>query len=234
MSPLRHRSVFKAKSAENGELRKVRFLCPASFVLPGPPNSLVFRQKPAPSVCSAPPKSPVSNASACRGTPQSQPASDAAARRGAPHITRQPAEVLPRDAAARRACHRRSQRSLTRQPAEVPGRNRTSETSLRRPTPKPCHHGLLLPVPNGAFRPKNGLTAMSPLRHRSLWGQKVRKRLGKAKSEIRPRSIPKLDWGLVRAWRRPGNPALGTGMLPQSCAGNRIASAIPAPHTGLP
>ena len=34
MSPLRHRSVFGAKSAENGELRKVRFLCPASNVLP--------------------------------------------------------------------------------------------------------------------------------------------------------------------------------------------------------
>ena len=42
MSPLRHRSVFGAKSAENGELRKVRFSCPASNVLPGPPNSLVF------------------------------------------------------------------------------------------------------------------------------------------------------------------------------------------------
>ena len=41
-SPLRHRSVFGAKSAENGELRKVRFSCPASNVLPGPPNSLVF------------------------------------------------------------------------------------------------------------------------------------------------------------------------------------------------
>ena len=64
----------------------------------GPPNSLVFRRKPAPGVCSAPksvfclekpanssppslspPKSP-----ARRGTAQSQPASDAAARRGAP------------------------------------------------------------------------------------------------------------------------------------------------------
>ena len=46
--------VVEAKSAENGELRKVRFSCPASFVLPGPPNSLVFRRKPAPGVCSAP------------------------------------------------------------------------------------------------------------------------------------------------------------------------------------
>ena len=54
MSPLCHRSVFGAKSAENGELRKVCFSCPASFVLPGPPNSLVFRRKPAPGVCSAP------------------------------------------------------------------------------------------------------------------------------------------------------------------------------------
>ena len=93
-------------------------------------------------------------------------------------------------------CHR----SLTRQPAEVPGRNRTSETSLRRPTPKPCHHGLSLPVPNDRF-----VTAL-------FWGRKVRKRLGKAKSEIRPRSIPKSDWGLVRAW--------------QSCVGHRIAASI--------
>ena len=45
---------------------------------------------------------------------------------------------------------------------------------------------------------------MSPLRHRSLWGRKVRKRLGKAKSEIRPRSRPNSDWGLARAWRGPG------------------------------
>ena len=51
--------------------------------------------------------------------------------------------------------------------------------------------------------PKNGLIAMSPLRHRSLWGRKVRKRLGKAKSEIRP-PRPKLDWGLVWAWCGPG------------------------------
>ena len=99
MSPLRHRSVFGAKSAENGELRKVRFSCPASNVLPGPPNSLVFRGKPAPGVRRAPksvfcpekpanssplslspPKSPVSNTSACRGTEQSQPVSDTAAR----------------------------------------------------------------------------------------------------------------------------------------------------------
>ena len=44
--------------------------------------------------------------------------------------------------------------------------------------------------------------------------------------------------GLVRAWCGPGaglaNPALGTGLQPQSCAGNRIAPSIPAPHTGLP
>ena len=44
--------------------------------------------------------------------------------------------------------------------------------------------------------------------------------------------------GLVRAWCGPGaglgNPVLATGLLPQSCCGNRIAPAIPAPHTGLP
>ena len=93
--------VQKALKTENSE--KCVFLCPASKVQPGPPNSLVFRRKPAPGVCSAPksvfypeksvnssplslspPKSPVSNTSARRGTAQSQPASDAAARRGAP------------------------------------------------------------------------------------------------------------------------------------------------------
>ena len=38
----------------------------------------------------------------------------------------------------------------------------------------------------------------------------------------------------LRAWCGPGNPVLGTGMQLQSCCGHRIASAIPAPHTGLP
>ena len=119
-------AVFGAKSAENGELRKVRFSCPASNVLPGPPNSLVFRRKPAPGVRRAPksvfcpekpanssplslspPKSPVSNTSACRGTPQSPPVSNAAARQGPgsepdspprfSRVTRQPAELVTAD-----------------------------------------------------------------------------------------------------------------------------------------
>ena len=34
------------------------------------------------------------------------------------------------------------------------------------------------------------------------------------------RSTPKSDWGLVRAWCGPGNPGLGTGLQPQSCAGS--------------
>ena len=41
---------------------------------------------------------------------------------------------------------------------------------------------------------------LSPLRHRSLWGRKVRKRLGKAKPAPRLRS----DFALARAWCRPG------------------------------
>ena len=44
--------VQKALKTENSE--KCVFLCPASKVQPGPPNSLVFRRKPAPGVCSAP------------------------------------------------------------------------------------------------------------------------------------------------------------------------------------
>ena len=57
--------------------------------------------------------------------------------------------------------------ALTRQPAEVPGRNRTSETLLRRPTPKPCHHKpchhrLSLPSQNVA-QERSHRTASSPL-----------------------------------------------------------------------
>ena len=93
--------VQKALKTANSE--KCVFSCPASTVQPGPPNSLVFRRKPVPGVRHAPksvfclekpanssplslspPKSPVSNTSARRGTAQSQSASDAAARRGAP------------------------------------------------------------------------------------------------------------------------------------------------------
>ena len=71
------------------------------------------------------------------------------------------------------------------------------------------------------YRPKTALfvTASSP-------GRKVRKRLGKARPALRLRS--------ERAWCGPGNPGLGTGLQLQSCCGHRIASAIPAPHTGLP
>ena len=129
MSPLRHRSVFGAKSAENGELRKVRFSCPASFVLPGPPNSLVFRRKPAPGVCSAP-------KSVFR-----------------PEKPRIPSLSPPTS------------------PVSIA---RPHNTSLRRPTPKPCHS---LPVPNGAFG-LLGLTAMS--RHRSLCAKGLEKRSRKS------------------------------------------------------
>ena len=44
--------VQKALKTANSE--KCVFSCPASKVLPGPPNSLVFLRKPAPGVCSAP------------------------------------------------------------------------------------------------------------------------------------------------------------------------------------
>ena len=79
---------------------------------------------------------------------------------------RQPAEVLPRNTSACRISHRRCHRCLTRQPAEVPGWNRSSQTSLRRPTPIPSHHRLLLPSQNGLFFAQKRLSTMSPLRHR--------------------------------------------------------------------
>ena len=55
MSPVNVTAPFlvqKALKTENSE--KCVFLCPASKVQPGPPNSLVFRRKPASGVCSAP------------------------------------------------------------------------------------------------------------------------------------------------------------------------------------
>ena len=60
--------------------------------------------------------------------------------------------------------HRPCHRSPT--PAEVPGRNRTFETSLRRPTPKPCHHRLRS-VPKRRFLASY---CTAPLCHRSIWG----------------------------------------------------------------
>ena len=55
-----------------------------------------------------------------------------------------------------------------------------------------------------------GPKTVSPRCHRlvtALFGAEKCEKLGKAKLEIRPRSIPKSDWGLVRAWCGPGNPA---------------------------
>ena len=53
MSPLRHRSVFGAKSAPNGQLRKFVFSCQTLSVVPEPPDSLVFGRKQAPDACCA-------------------------------------------------------------------------------------------------------------------------------------------------------------------------------------
>ena len=99
MSPLRHRSVFGAKSAENGKLRKVRFSCPVSFVLPGPSNSP--KTLPRKTCEFQPAELVISNTSACRGTAQSQPVSNAAARQAPGSEPDSPAEVLPRTTAAR-------------------------------------------------------------------------------------------------------------------------------------
>ena len=84
--------------------------------------------------------------------------------------------------------------------------------------------------------------SVSPLRHRSLLGRKVRKRLGKAKPAPRFQS----GFALVRPWCGPAvNPGVATG-LPhsilawaqdcpcQSCCGNRIASPNPALTAGMP
>ena len=106
--------------------------------------------------------------------------------------------------AAARISHRRCHRSLTRQPVEAPGR---------------------LPVQNGAFRPKNGLTAMSPLRHRSCEKRSRKSNLAPHQSRI-------------GAWCGPG---AGLAILVwaqdcpnQSCCGRRIASLNPVATAGLP
>ena len=136
MSPLRHRSVFGAKSAENGELRKVRFFVSGVKCAAWASKFACFRSKSG-SACSElrflPRKAcefqPAELVTACfrfvtarflgakvrktgpsSGTrsPQGFPRSDSPARTwlGA----RQPAEVLPRNTSACRTCHRRCHR----------------------------------------------------------------------------------------------------------------------------
>ena len=128
---------------------------------------------------------------------------------------------------------RRPERS-PRPPSEAPGRNRTSETSLRRPTPKPCHHGLLS---------QNGALSLSG--QKCVKGLEKRGRLrgfGLFSTEVgNPTSLhTEVGWGrcgpgagLVRAWQSWVGHRIAASILrgmPQSCAGNRIASAIPS-HT---
>ena len=113
---------------------------------------------------------------------------------------------------------------------------------------------------NVAVWRKNGLTAMSPLCHRSLWGRKVRKRLGKARPAPRLRSERAISTEVgnptslhtkvvlhnpvlgetrsLQAWKlysRAGSiTRLCSGSAPgQSCCGDRIERSNPVPPTGL-
>ena len=102
------------------------------------------------------------------------------------------------------------------------GRNRTSETLLRRPTSKPCHHGL--------SRPKTWLPlSLGPKSAQKAWKSEAlrSKSFSPPKSEIQPRSTPKFGLGpgagLVRAWCGPG---AGLVRAWQSCVGHRIAASI--------
>ena len=95
--------VQKALKTENSE--KCVFLCPASKVQPGPPNSLVFRRKPAPGVCSAPKsvfclEKPANSSPLSLSPPKSRQPAEAQPR-VSQCLTRQPAEVFPRNASAR-------------------------------------------------------------------------------------------------------------------------------------
>ena len=103
--------------------------------------------------------------------------------------------------------------------------------------PKPSPMGSRYLSKTALFGPKtviNDVTASSPLGPKS-----AQKGLdGKARplfTEVGnpPRSIPKSDWGLVRAWCGSGNPALGTGLLLQSCRQPRIALLNPVVSPGL-
>ena len=124
MSPLRHRSVFGAKSAQNCQLRKVRFFVSTSSVVPEPPNSLVFgrNRAPANSIPLACHRSP--RFVTARFGPKSAQAAQFASSGVAVFRARQPAENLARSAAARRGevsacdtsarrtCHRLCYRSV--------------------------------------------------------------------------------------------------------------------------
>ena len=120
--------------------------------------------------------------------------------------------------------------------------NRTSQTSLRRPTPMPSHQAFVT-VPKRHFLAQKRLSTMSPLRRRSLWGRKAASLqrnftwnstractkiwvmpvassarpapwLRSIGLEIRPRSTPKSDWGMVRAWCCLSvNPVVSAGLL---------------------
>ena len=184
-------------------------------------KSVFCPEKPANSspLSLSPPKSPVSNASACRGTPQSQPVSAAEVLPHSPprfsHVTRQPAELVTAEVTPPRYWG-----------GIEPPQRRSGDQRLSHVTMGSRYQSL--------FGPKT----VSPLRHRSLWGRKVRSWLGKAKSEIRPRSIPKSDWGLARAWcglrgirRDPKtarttrtSPSVGRLALPDRSAGSACVS----------
>ena len=105
------------------------------------------------------------------------------------------------------------------------------ESNLRNVAPETNALATMGSCYQSLFGPKT----VSPRCHRFVfffWGRKVRKRLGKAKSEIRPRSIPKSDWGLVRAWRVQClvraccGPGAGLARAWQSWVGHRIVASI--------
>ena len=194
----------KALKTANSE--KCVFSCQASNVLPGPPNSLVFRRKPCSEfrflprqACEFQPLSlsPLVTASSplafwVQKCAKAAPVPDLVLRRvfRGPTARRGPGsepDSLPRFS------------HVTRSPPMSPVSNTSAcrgtrvESSLPRLAPETNAYTIspsaFVTVPKRPFlAPKNAcLTSMSPLRHRSLWGRKVRKSA----------PVPKKTWFLA-------------------------------------
>ena len=162
MSPLHPAPVFGAKSAQNGRVRRVRFSCRTASGMPKPPSSLVFRRKPAPDVSKF---QPAEHVTACHRLMRWSVSPPSLSPLMSPMSPLHPAPVFgakrssPKspffvsdckwDARASKFAGFRSKAGSRRQFSAFGPEKR------RIPARRACHR-------------------LSPLRHRSLWGRKVR------------------------------------------------------------
>ena len=198
MSPLHPAPVFGAKSAQNGRVRRVRFCVGLQVGCPSLQVRRFFGRKPAPDV-----SFPLSG----RKSGEFQPAEHVTACHRFVTAVRQPAELVTTDVTT----------DVTAPSGSVFGAKSAQNVRVRR-VRFSCRTASGMPEPpnpqvfgrkrapdvsfplsgrnSGEFQPAEHVTAchrLSPLRHRSLWGRKVRKRLGKA------RPAPRLRW-VCKSW----------------------------------